>query len=84
MSRTAEHFLPECWVADTGCGHDLLAAKWVRGWDQNKMRESESPLSFSGVGGKKPANMAHRGNPANNALVDPLVLDSKPGILRRV
>ena len=37
-SPTAEHSLPDCWIADTCCGHDLLASKWVSGCNQNKVQ----------------------------------------------
>ena len=59
-SPTAEHSLPDCWIADTGCGHDLLASKWVSECDKNKVKAFESPLLFAGVGGEKPADMTLR------------------------
>jgi len=81
-SPTAEHSLPDCWIADTGCGHDLLASKWVSECDKNKVKASESPLLFAGVGGEKPADMTLRvKSPALNALADPFVLDSTPDVL---
>ena len=80
--REAEHSTPDCWIADTGCGHDLLAAKWVSECDKNKLLSSGSPLLFSGVGGEKPADMILRvKSPALKTHVVPYVLDATPDVL---
>ena len=81
-SPTAEHSLPDCWIADTGCGHDLLASKWVSECDKNKVRATDTPLTFAGVGGEKPADMTLRvKSPALRAHAEPFVLDSTPDVL---
>ena len=80
--REAEHSTPDCWIADTGCGHDLLASKWVSECDKNKLLSSGSPLLFSGVGGEKPADMILRvKSPALETHVVPYVLDATPDVL---
>ena len=45
--REAEHSTPDCWIADTGCGHDLLASKWVSECDKNKLLSSGSCLLYT-------------------------------------
>ena len=80
--REAEHSTPDCWIADTGCGHDLLASKWVSECDKNKLLSSGSPLLFSGVGGEKPADMILRvKSPALDTHVVPYVLDATPDVI---
>ena len=60
----------------------LETSKWVSECDKNMGKASKSPLLFAWVGGEKPADMTLRvKSPALNALADPFVLESTPGVL---
>ena len=57
-SRWASHLsLPDCWIADTGCGYDLLSKRWVDEVDQKRLTQIRDPPTFAGVGGSMVANM---------------------------
>jgi len=78
----AQLSLPDCWIADTGCGHDLLAKRWVDEADKARLFESSSPLLFTGVGGEVPAKLKLLLHSAKLGKdVEPYVLDETPDVL---
>ena len=45
--RWASHLsLPDCWIADTGCGYDLLSKRWVDEVDQKRLAQIRDPPTF--------------------------------------
>ena len=57
-SRWASHLsLPDCWIADTGCGYDLLSKRWVDEVDQKRLTQIRDPPTFAGVGGSMAARI---------------------------
>ena len=78
----SSHSLPDCWIADTGCGYDLLCGKWVTVPDKGKLSLISHPPTFSGVGGSMAAKMKLRlKSPALNSTVEPYVLPNTPDVI---
>ena len=56
--RWASHLsLPDCWIADTGCGYDFISADWVDEVDKKRLTQIDQPPTFAGVGGSMAAKM---------------------------
>ena len=74
--------LPPCWIADTGCGHDLLCQRHIAKHDQDRRTPVPAPPQFSGVGGCETANMKLPiKSLALQSEVDPFVLPATPDVL---
>ena len=74
--------LPSCWIADTGCGHDLLCQRHIAKHDQECRTRVPAPPQFSGVGGCMTANMKLPiKSLALQSEVDPFVLPATPDVL---
>ena len=57
-SRWASHLsLPDCRIADTGCGYDLMSKRWVDELDHRRLTQIRNPPTFAGVGGSVAAKM---------------------------
>ena len=75
--------LPDCWIFDTGCGHDLTSLRWVVEADKNRMLTSNNPLTLTGAGGNVPASLTLRlqSRAINIGVVEPYVLQHTPCVL---
>ena len=74
--------LPSCWIADTGCGHDLLCQQHIAKHGQECRTRVPAPPQFSGVGGCMTANMKlPLKSLALQSEVDPFVLPATPAVL---
>ena len=74
--------LPSCWIADTGCGHDLLCQRQIAKHDQECRTRVPAPPPFSGVGGCMTANIKLPiKSLALQSEVDPFVLPATPDVL---
>ena len=62
VDAAAQLSVPTCWIADTGCGFDLLCMKWVDETDRKRLSKPDNPMLFSGVGGTKAAELKLRLN----------------------
>ena len=81
-SAAARMSCPDCWIADTGCGHDLLSYRWVDDTDRKRLRNTADPLLFAGVGGTKAAKLKLLLRcPALGGTVEPLVMDDTPDVI---
>ena len=73
---------PDCWIADTGCGYDLLSYKWVDDADRKRLKNTADPLLFAGVGGTKAAKLKLLLRcPELGGTVEPLVMDDTPDVI---
>ena len=74
--------LPDCWIADTGCGFDILCGRWVALEDQARQTLIPSPPTFSGVGGSTAAKMKLQiKSPALGSAVEPYILPNTPDVI---
>ena len=60
VDAAAQLSVPTCWIADTGCGFDLLCMKWVDETDQKRLFKPDQPMLFSGVGRTNAAELKLR------------------------
>ena len=82
VDAAAQLSVPTCWIADTGCGFDLLCMKWVDETDRKRLSKPDNPMLFSGVGGTKAAELKLRlQSPALGGTVEPLVMENTPDVL---
>ena len=69
------------WLIDTGCGHDLVARRELKGL-KRLIRQAGIPLNFSTANGEVPASeCADLFVKELNETVEPYVLESTPAVL---
>ena len=77
VDAAAQLSVPTCWIADTGCGFDLICMRWVDETDWERLIKPDHPMLFSGVGGTKAAELKLRlQSPALGGVVEPLVMNN--------
>ena len=73
---------PRCLIGDTGCGHDIVAQRWVVDSEAICLIPVDVPPHFSGVGGCMTAKMKlSLVRQALQAVVEPYVLPATPDVL---
>ena len=81
-NRVAKLSRPRCWIGDTGCGHDLIAQRWVVDSEKGCIVPVDVPPQFSGVGGCMTAKMKlPLMSQALQTVVEPYVLPATPDVL---
>ena len=69
------------WLIDTGCGHDLVARKELKGL-RKLIRQANIPLTFYTANGQVPAtDAADLFVKELDATVEPYVLEQTPAVL---